>query len=742
MAQEGAQVLNEALQQIPSVELIDVLANPLGDMGYLSIIGILERRPTDENGAVNVEAGHNGVENNVNTVCGLRLHTLGSAELRGNLKPVDCRLLAYETAPPSGSLLFQVAKVGSLLTELDLSQIVQKDLETGHNTKILPLGHTSKYIIADCLRARPTALHILRIGMGDQNQIVTLDSQDDEVKLTGTSLRSHDLELLTGWIAHHSNEAVVKNMLLTGTGEGRKKSKLRKVVINKNADIIGKEERDQIYRRDVHLDPWRRFCAALSVSKIRELHCMAIGMGPQAAVILSEIITDGTALSTRLEQLNLVDNRIGDRGRAAIAGALFVEGQTTKATALKLLYVDLEIEGPLMLNADEDEFVLQNRDMRPTDALLVGAWGRTRWSKLRAVDVSENDKMFKMRLSEEYNEDEDAAAAAAEEVNQEDPNQQPDIEPVNPRCFRVTVLQARNLASADGYGQNDDFVVLTVDRLNPVRTSTVANGGVAPVWSGGGGETIVFPELEPGTLPSTIGVEVWDEDPGGDSTNDLIGSTTVRLGADASEEDYGISSAEEDWGKMGWFPIVNAKGKPAGEVLLYLRWDASLLLTGNIPPRGSLALWHLTVDLLECDDLPPMDFRDPNDCYVELSVDGAKERMHRSSTVYGGGASPKWLPDSEKPGERMLFEMMEPPPSIGLVVYDEDKNTKDDLVGDNLIELGSELLGQVWEDTKVVTLTDRKGHDRGTATLKIAWEPAPDMGAHSGILSCTVISCR
>jgi len=227
-------------------------------------------------------------------------------------------------------------------------------------------------------------------------------------------------------------------------------------------------------------------------------------------------------------------------------------------------------------------------------------------------------------------------------------------------------------------------------------------------------------------------VQVWDDDPGGDSANDLIGSTDLKL------EEYDINP-EEDWGEMAWFELQTAKGNPAGEVLLYLRWDASLLLEGKLPPPGSSALWHLTVDLLECDGLPRMDFSEPNDPYVEISVDGAKERMHRSTTIYGGGGSPKWLPDIESPGERMLFELMEPPPSIGLVVYDEDKNTKDDLVGDNLIELGKELLGQAWGETKVVTLTDRKGHVRGTIKLKISWGPAPES---SYILACTVLSCR
>ena len=72
--------------------LLDVLANPLGTMGYLSIIGILERQAKDERGNVDADAGFNGVPNNVATVTNLRLGDT-VATPRGNLKRVDCRLL-------------------------------------------------------------------------------------------------------------------------------------------------------------------------------------------------------------------------------------------------------------------------------------------------------------------------------------------------------------------------------------------------------------------------------------------------------------------------------------------------------------------------------------------------------------------------------------------------------------------------------------------------------------------------
>ena len=189
------------------------------------------------------------------------------------------------------------------------------------------------------------------------------------------------------------------------------------------------------------------------------------------------------------------------------------------------------------------------------------------------------------------------------------------------RRFRIAVLQCSSLAKADLSGYNDPFVSLQVDHLEEVRTATIDQGGVAPVWGGGGGETLLFDELT--APPAMVEVKVWDEDPGGHSADDLIGSHQLDLDGELE------IAPDHDWSHTAWLPLVNQKGKPAGEVLMALRWDATELIDGSLPPPECSPKWHLTVKLQKCTGLPSMDVHDLNDPYVELSVDGAKERLYR-----------------------------------------------------------------------------------------------------------------
>jgi hypothetical protein len=118
------------------------------------------------------------------------------------------------------------------------------------------------------------------------------------------------------------------------------------------------------------------------------------------------------------------------------------------------------------------------------------------------------------------------------------------------------------------------------------RSSTTTDGGAAPVWGSGAGETQLFDHAD---IPNAVRIDVFDEDIG--SASDLIGSRTVDF--------TGHIKLEQDWHSASWFEITDEKGELAGEVHLILRWAVPLPLNA---PLG----WHLRVVVLECSELKKM----------------------------------------------------------------------------------------------------------------------------------------
>jgi len=348
---------------------------------------------------------------------------------------------------------------------------------------------------------------------------------------------------------------------------------LETLILDNNPGLVGLvgKGHGELRKGDAHLDSWQLFCTALGKTQVESFHCKNIGMGAKAAAMLAEIVTDGHDFARRLEKLAMLENRIGDGGRTAFARALFVEGQTTKATALRNLCVDLEQAGPLELTTNEKSALeLSDMDMRPKDTLLIAAWGKTRWKALKRLDVSRNPNIFKRRVERHSDSDVSDADEDDEDRSSEEGGD------FMTRRFRIAVLQCRSLAKADLSGYNDPFVSLQVDHLEEVRTATIDQGGVAPVWGGGGGETLLFDELT--APPAMVEVKVWDEDPGGHSADDLIGSHQLDLDGELK------IAPDHDWSHTAWLPLVNQKGKPAGEVPMALRWDATELIDGSLPP--------------------------------------------------------------------------------------------------------------------------------------------------------------
>ena len=212
-------------------------------------------------------------------------------------------------------------------------------------------------------------------------------------------------------------------------------------------------------------------------------------------------------------------------------------------------------------------------------------------------------------------------------------------------------------------------------------------------------------------------VSVFDEDIG--SANDLIGDRSVDFGD--------MLQPEADWQSSSWFDITDEKGAQCGEIHLGLRWCVP-------EPVDATPTWQLRVSVIECDNLKKMDIIGKNDVYVMCTVDG--ETPRRTSTIEGGGASPLWDGGA---GETFLFPFASPPPSLGIEVYDEDRDA-DDLIGKHVLELSSKLSGlnKPWSAESWLPLEDARNKSTGRVRCTMFWEPAP---VAKYKLECTVIEC-
>lgn len=296
------------------------------------------------------------------------------------------------------------------------------------------------------------------------------------------------------------------------------------------------------------------------------------------------------------------------------------------------------------------------------------------------------------------------------------------------RCLLVTMLECRKLKKADLFGKNDVFATVNLTTAGSEqagqeqrKSSTVDDGGSAPKWHGGAGESLLFEGME--QPPTALRVGIWDEDIG--SASDLIGEFDLQLGDETGD---GLDP-EKDWSQARWHELTDSKGKFVGEAHLLLRW-------GPPPPAlDAPKQWQLRAKVLECDNLKKMDLIGKNDVYVKLHVSGATESQ-RTITIDGGGASPKWGGGA---GEELTFELAEPPAALGVEVFDEDRDA-DDMIGASVFEMGSSLsTNRAWSVERWLELTDAKDKVTGRVRLVLFWERKPPSRFR---LNCSVLECK
>jgi len=130
------------------------------------------------------------------------------------------------------------------------------------------------------------------------------------------------------------------------------------------------------------------------------------------------------------------------------------------------------------------------------------------------------------------------------------------------RRLRVTVLECKDLPKMDRIGQNDVFLAVHVDG-EVLKTSVAEDGGKAPRWNSGAGDTLLFTPR--GGDPETLLVRAFDKDK---TADELIGTY-----ADTLLSIRPTKPNDEDWSVCEWYPLTNTKGEDVGEVRLFLRWD-------------------------------------------------------------------------------------------------------------------------------------------------------------------------
>ena len=298
------------------------------------------------------------------------------------------------------------------------------------------------------------------------------------------------------------------------------------------------------------------------------------------------------------------------------------------------------------------------------------------------------------------------------------------------RCLLVSVLECRDLKKADLFGKNDVFATLVVDDDSKQQSSTIDDGGSAPKWGNGSGETFMFEMDRPGEdgnyaagvsilQPAKLELGIWDEDVG--SASDQIGSHIVDLAATDLE-------ATSDWKSAQWLELSDDKGKAVGEAHVLMRWAPPP------PAQDAASHWQLRAKIIECDQLKKMDTFGKNDVYVKVHA-GAVAGPQRTETIDGGGAAPKW---GSGAGEELAFELTEPPPAVGIEVFDEDRD-RDDLIGSVVFEVGSKIGGKAWSAEKWLELTDAKGKVTGRVRVVIFWERKPEP---LYCLACSIVECK
>ena len=293
-----------------------------------------------------------------------------------------------------------------------------------------------------------------------------------------------------------------------------------------------------------------------------------------------------------------------------------------------------------------------------------------------------------------------------------------DLGPIAMGELRITICEARDLPKMDTLSNTDAYAQIEVEEA--VAATKTIRDTEFPVWN----EEFVF---DVHSEESTCTVRLFDHDPV--DTDDPIGQVLVQFA-------HLIGRGDEMTTESNWFGIQQTPGGPTsrlGELKLDIAWTPNL---DYAPPENEAteaatiaaaepkiaARLHLTV--IEASSLPKMDLLGKNDVYVKASLRmaGGDEVIQRTTTIDGGGSSPRW---SGGQGETLSFDDVDAKssPTLLVSVYDEDRGG-DDLIGQCHVSL-HELAGSdeefvdVWYDLSSEDGAKRRGRVRVVTSFEM-----------------------
>mmetsp|Transcript_54407 Transcript_54407/g.150936 ORF Transcript_54407/g.150936 Transcript_54407/m.150936 type:complete len:295 (-) Transcript_54407:94-978(-) len=238
----------------------------------------------------------------------------------------------------------------------------------------------------------------------------------------------------------------------------------------------------------------------------------------------------------------------------------------------------------------------------------------------------------------------------------------------------VKIKRAKNLADKDGIfsGHSDPYVRVRIvddyDHTQEIATqrTKIKSNTANPVWD----ETFTFPDLqEPGTY--TLKLNVLDKDYL--NRDDPLGEAVIDLGKLTDVQQF------QDYDDV-WIDGWVFKAYLSFSVSTHGRW-------GNSEEPASHTLRVMiknATGLRESDNW----FGGKTDPYVYMTITDAEGRKvagpKQTSVKQDEGGNPEW-------NEELVFDEGIPHPSacrLKLVVYDKDRGTRDDKLGEATVHLG------------------------------------------------------
>lgn len=223
----------------------------------------------------------------------------------------------------------------------------------------------------------------------------------------------------------------------------------------------------------------------------------------------------------------------------------------------------------------------------------------------------------------------------------------------------VTVHEGRNLNNKEVFNQQDPYIQLQLGG-SKVRGQTVQEGGINPFFNDE--ELLLWIDHSISVAQIPLKLTVWDAEALGSA--ELIGGVDVTLASWIADYDVHEDIVE----------IFFMQGKGAKAVR---KSAGTLVVTRRFFPAG-----ELIVKVVEGKNLAVTDVAGGADSYCKLHLEGRVRSFDVKTKIDSvSGPNPVW-------NQMFVFDVVDHA-DLQLSVWDWDRITKDDLVGEVTIDLGA-----------------------------------------------------